>query len=73
MLNAYGSFQVPENARIEVEVDSSGNPIYIGRAEFGSSTSDSEWLIYKLTWVNGSASKSTAVGPWDSRTILVYI
>ena len=74
MLNAYGSYQFPEDWVIRVDYDSSNNPIYVGAAPPNSSTSDAEWLIYKLTWTNGNMTlKQTASGPWDSRTILGYV
>lgn len=63
-----------------LEYDSSNNPVYIGEAIPGSSTSDSVWRIKKLTadgsnnitsilWAEGTATFNKI---WDNRTSYSY-
>lgn len=45
---------------LQVENDASGNPIYVGRAKVGTSTSDDKWQIQYLTWdANNSVTSVT--------------
>lgn len=63
-----------------IEYDASNNPLYIGEASPGSTTSDAVWRIKKLSvdasnnvlsilWTNGDASFTKA---WTSRTEYIY-
>jgi YD repeat-containing protein len=63
-----------------IDYDSNDNPIYIGIAKVGTSTSDSQWRIKKLTYdANGNltgvyyAGGSTKFDKvWDDRTTYQY-
>lgn len=51
-----------------------GQPVYLGYAIFGRSTSDDAWMIYKFTYDGNSQMtiKQTSYGTWTGRASLVY-
>jgi len=48
-----------ENYTMQIVWDVSGNPIYVGEAEPGTSTSDTGWRIKKITWTSGNPTQIT--------------
>ena len=60
--------------KVQVQIDYTGDlPIYVGYAEEGSKTTDTTWLILKITYSGTNPTViQTAVGAWDSRTDYTY-
>lgn len=58
------------------EMDSNGNPIYLGNALQGASESEAKWRIKKISWdVNGNYTGCLFSRPnqiWDNRATLTY-
>lgn len=67
------------NYTMVIEYDGSNNPIYIGKAKYGTLKSAAKWQIQKLTysgtnptdiqWANG---EDAFVNIWDNRAALSY-
>lgn len=60
--------------RIDYAGRTDDNPVYIGKSSRGSTTSDSNWVIYFVTYdvSNRINTIQVATGAWDSRVNLTY-
>ena len=65
---------------IKIDKDGGDNPIYIGKAEPGTLTSETFWQIFKITWdgsndptdVKWADSVTTFTKEWDERASYTY-
>lgn len=60
--------------RLDYDVRTDDNPVYVGFNVIGAATSDSGWVVQKLTYDSSSRVTvvQTAIGSWDSRASLTY-
>lgn len=58
---------------MQIDYDGGDNPIYLGYARKGSSTSEGVWIIYKFTYSGDQVTaRETAFGAWTGRAGLTY-
>lgn len=64
----------PNPLQMRVEYDADNNPIYLGTAVAGASSSDEVWTINKFTWTSGNMElKQTAFKvSWLDRATVTY-
>jgi len=78
---ALRTISLPSNQQVMIDYDVNNNPIYLGVAPSGFSTtsgtdndnSKSNWMIQKINWT-GSNCTSIQIGwgRWSNRTALTY-
>lgn len=71
-----GIADTPTNFYIVADYDvrTDGQPVYLGMANRGASTSDSVWIVYKFTYdvSNQMTARQSAYGAWLDRATLTY-
>lgn len=84
MTNAAGqrpnAVESTSNYTRQIDYDASNNPIYLGKANIGTLTSEAKWQIKKITYdANNNPTKIEWAGGnesftkiWDNRTSLSY-
>jgi hypothetical protein len=60
------------DVRLDYDVRTDDNPVYVGIGYAGQSITSTGWLIYKLTWDGSSrlTLKQSTTGIWNNRTSL---
>lgn len=69
-----GDFGSNYQKRLDYDVRTDDNPVYVGYGASGLATTDDGWLINQLTY-DGSDRVTlvqSAIGTWDDRASLTY-
>lgn len=74
MSQYYESADDNKITNLDYDIRTDGQPVYLGRAERGTLSSEGKWLIYYFTYnaSDNMITKRMAIGVWDNRTSLIY-
>jgi hypothetical protein len=66
-------FSIPGEYQVRIDYLTGTNPVYIGYADKGIATTDSNWFIIKITWSGDNATVVQTANNviWDNRATSV--
>lgn len=73
ILGARRIMEIPSNLQMRVAYNASNQEEYIGYAGRGVASSESKWLLQKLTYTSGLITlRQIAYDSWDNRATATY-
>lgn len=71
----YQTGEQTQQLRLDYDVRTDEQPVYIGFADQGVGESEDKWTLQKLTYdgSNRATQRGIAIGAWSKRTTLTYL